>query len=764
MRQFDSWVSYLDNDGNLLHGKIRFCRKGTTDNVIIYDNDETPLRNPAFTDILGRTEHQVFLEDDADVTAYFYKYIGTGDLMQWQGEDYDPARWSLEYTSDSLDPVGTVDISGDTAQGVANMDGLRAADVSLVPSVGGKKLMWLYGYYNAGDTEPVLYVWDPAGNRPDDGGSVIKPNGVPGLGRWMLAPTGKMLDVRHFGIFGQADKYSMNFSYTSQLSNCADYCNRVGCDAWFPDLDNQVAYYLLDGSNTFSINGDIWCSDTVVFMVKTGTTGTAIQCHELHKATVNLFDSSVQTGTATLTADWIRMSWLGGQVTATARVGWIIDSNLYTRVLTGQHVKFETNAHYAQQLVNCSVESAKKITGPIVMEGMEIKSEWFADDYNWSNLSVGPGCSVKLVNCKDADEYVLLKNKLGQVDYGDLGEQQVTNATFGANCVVENFSGTATLQGSAEIHNCSATLSVTGVTPVLNLVDCWVTLNPASGTVLGGLRMQRGELYGTGLQVLTSVNLTDVTIYCTLNVTGAVLICNNCVINAGISHIGDPVQEQFRNCIFNDSLEIRGGGVNATVQAIWTDNVGNCAAPIIIDRTNLDPDDTHHTYTYENNTGNFPRRDHIVLAPTILTNMAGLSYSSIANSFGVVSYSSGMNNDGVTDTSKFLCQFQMFSVGTANVGRVVVTANPSGYYISSSPVYKSMLAGSALPSTADGIERTVAEWQSEAQVGYYFPKGLAWHQGFIWRITRLDDFYMSQSIPGTGLPADVTWSFIIDRV
>lgn len=241
-------------------------------------------------------------------------------------------------------------------------------------------------------------------------------------------------------------------------------------------------------------------------------------------------------------------------------------------------------------------------------------------------------------------------------------------------------------------------------------------------------------------------------------------LLDGCVINGAISHIGDPIQENVRGCLFNESLSIRGGGTNATVQAIWTDNVGNVAAPIIIDRTNLDPDDTHHTYTYENNTGNFPRKDHIILHPTILTNLAGISYGSIANSFGVVSYSSGMNQDGVTDTSKYLCQFEMFSVGTTNVGRVVVTANPSGYYIHASPIYKSILAGAALPSTADGVERTVAEWQSEAQVGYYFTRGLSWYQGYVWRITRLDDFYMSQSIPGTGLPADLTWSFVIDRV
>ena len=111
MRSFDNWISYLNNDGNLLHGKIRFCKQGTTENVVIYNSDETPIRNPEFTDMLGRTEYQVFVDSDANVTAYFYQYIGSGDMMQWPDEDYDPTRWAYQYSSDNLDPVSVLDIT-----------------------------------------------------------------------------------------------------------------------------------------------------------------------------------------------------------------------------------------------------------------------------------------------------------------------------------------------------------------------------------------------------------------------------------------------------------------------------------------------------------------------------------------------------------------------------------------------------------------------------------------------------------------------------
>ena len=129
LRSFDNWDSYLNNDGRLLHGKIRFCRKATTDNITIYNTDGVPLRNPIFTDSIGRTEYQVFVENDANVTAYFYQYIGTGDMTHYPDEDYDPSRWSYQYSSDSMDPTQSLVIQSTGADGVDNMDALRSKDI-----------------------------------------------------------------------------------------------------------------------------------------------------------------------------------------------------------------------------------------------------------------------------------------------------------------------------------------------------------------------------------------------------------------------------------------------------------------------------------------------------------------------------------------------------------------------------------------------------------------------------------------------------------
>ena len=111
--------------------------------------------------------------------------------------------------------------------------------------------------------------------------------------------------------------------------------------------------------------------------------------------------------------------------------------------------------------MNCTVESGKKITRAITMSGMDLNTGWFDDAYDWSDLSLA-NCTVKLANCKDADTYITLKNKMGQADYGDLGEQTVHQASLLDGAVAENFGGTVTLQGSAELHNASATITISG--------------------------------------------------------------------------------------------------------------------------------------------------------------------------------------------------------------------------------------------------------------------------------------------------------------
>lgn len=622
MRNWDNWDSYLDNDGNLLHGKVRFCKKGTTENIVIKNSDGDPLSNPILTDILGRTEYQVFLDTREDVSAYFYRYIGSGEMNQWPPEDYDPSRWSLQYESTSNDPVSHLDIEADGAMGVKTIQDLRALVPEEVPSVDGAKLVWVYGYYEVGDTSPVLYLWNPSVRESDDGGACIQATSVPGQGRWVLVSRELHFDVRHFGVFPTDDIYSTDASYTSQIANCATYLDKVGCDAWFPALNGERSYYLFDGSNTFAIKGDIYISDDVRFQCKNGTTGTIISCHELHKSTPDLFVSTVNTGMGTLRADWVNISWLGGQVTGDARVGWVIDSNSYPRTIRNKEVHFITNGHGSLTLENCQITSNKAITGDITIQSSILKTEFFADNYDWADLN-SYGNTILLENCKDANTYVRLKNKQAEADYGDLGEQTLSNITLLAGCIAENamFNG-VNIKGSCELHNVSGTVNIVGSGLHLNAIDCWLTIS--SGTVAEALAMRRGSLTGSGLQVLDDVYLEGVIINIPLTTLGADTLIKNCDINYKITatairllnnQIYAEVDQRDNSygtltvaCtgnMFHDGAQhyVHATTPNTKVVGVWSHNGSSYSDKhwIRLDRTNMLTQDNDHEYTYAGN-------------------------------------------------------------------------------------------------------------------------------------------------------------------
>ena len=106
-----------------------------------------------------------------------------------------------------------------------------------------------------------------------------------------------------------------------------------------------------------------------------------------------------------------------------------------------------------------------------------------------------------------------------------------------------------------------------------------------------------------------------------------------------------------------------------------------------------------------------------------------------------------MNSDGVTDITKYMLQFDMFTVGTQNVGCMQFTAIPQNYWYDATQVQKkNPLSWNSLITTISDMERTEAEWRSEAMVGYWFPKGFAHYSNYTWRITNSGPFLKCRSV------------------
>lgn len=215
MRSWDLWNRYLDNQNHPLHGCVAFMVRDGNTPAPIYDQDGTPLDNPQITDIYGRTEHQVFIEED--VTAYFYKYIGQGSLEEEEElgiDTSDVTKWALQYTSENQSS-NDIHLTSDSAMCISTIADLRALNPADVPEIDGKKVITLLGYYNAGDKEPINYVWDRTQTHADTGGSYIKCNDLI-TGRWEMVQPTEHCDSRHFGAF------------PSNSSNMADQTYQIG--------------------------------------------------------------------------------------------------------------------------------------------------------------------------------------------------------------------------------------------------------------------------------------------------------------------------------------------------------------------------------------------------------------------------------------------------------------------------------------------------------------------------------------------------------
>lgn len=629
MRNFtDSWQNLFDVNGKFLVGRLTFLEPNTSGRKLtIYDVDGNELDNPIYTGQYGLTKYQIMLQD-RDYKVTFEMYIGQGNMES----DENESSWLLYKTISSVN--GTVSASQSSAtptfvNTVAELKALSGMEDGATAMV--------HGYYTLGDSgDSRLYVWHANGNYTDDGGVTIKSNNSTS-GAWIMTIPSDYIDVRWFG-----DIPDSNAKPTTQKSNlgqrvrAARAANMYDKNLYFParqSTTSAASFYIFDGSNTVSVDQDIYCDSAVRFVVKEGTSGTAVTCNEFYKPSKHLFvaeSQSQQIGGYTLTANWINTSWLSSNDTTArnARIGYVIDQLKSPLVFTDTKIKVARDGiNMACTFTNCEiVECYKQITTTCAMNNMTIHTDWFADDYDYTNLTI-TGCKIVLQNCKDANTYILLKNKQLESDYGDLGEQSI-NCYVLAGGTIENCYGSITLasHGNTEFHN--ASLTVTGVdsNDSFNAVDSWLTFGSAS--VMSSLQLRRGSLSGMSLQILTNCYIEGASINCLLTTLGATAEIRNSDINALVdatditltnNQIYASVRQRDNNGVINvkctgNMFHLTRTGTTAQhyiaaitpesiVRGVWIGNGSSYDTDhwIKLDRTNLKVQDNDHQYTYAKN-------------------------------------------------------------------------------------------------------------------------------------------------------------------
>lgn len=624
---YDSWQNIFDVNGKFLVGRLTFLEPNTSGRKLtIYDTDGNELDNPIYTSQYGLPKYQIMLQD-RDYKVTFEMYIGNGNMEA----DENESSWLLYKTISSVNGNLTTEQNTATPTFVNTI-----AEMKALSGMQDGATAIVSGYYTLGDSGASrMYVWHQHGNYTDDGGITIKSNNTT-TGAWIMTIPYNYIDVRWYGdIPDGSAKPTTQKSNLGQRSRAAHAANLYDKHLYFAARQNASSassYYIFDGSNTVSVDQDIICDSAVRFVVKEGTTGTTVTCKSLQKPTKHLFlaeSQQQQIGGYTLTADWINTSWLSSNdaTARNARVGYVIDQLKSPLIFNNCKIKVERDGiNMSCTFNNCEmVECYKQITKSCTMQNMVVKTDWFADDYNWSDLFMYNTCTILLQNCKDANTYILLKNKIVDYNYGDLGEQSI-NATIYPGGTLENCFGTVTLgsHGNFEFHNVSLTLSNASANDYFNAVDSWLTFS--GNTIISHIDLRRGDLAGTSMKILNDSLIDNATINIALTTLGTHTVIKNSTINAAIdateleldhNDICATVQQCQNSsniilikCVHNTfkvggqhylkSDQTTGGTL---VYGEWVANACDydTAHWIRIDRTNLVQEDYKHRYSYVGN-------------------------------------------------------------------------------------------------------------------------------------------------------------------
>lgn len=464
MRNFDNYEQIHDNEGNLLIGKLVFCRKGTTTPEPVYawdseHNDYVAINPEVLININGRPDQQIFLSD-TDYTIYVYKYIGSGEMDQ----DSEENNWLAQYSFNNLYLTFAVDIKTDSPYLVSNMAELQETDPAEVGVTAGKTLVCLGGYNALGDCQPVFYYWDNLSTKMANGVDIVAVTGI-SVGRWLLVNTFTEIgfDVRHAGCFAEktAAETSINQSYAIQRAD--NYALKYGLKIVFPDLfSDTYSYYLL---THLIVNSEVVAADGVKLLTTTSATLNFVSEENLKKKVPFILHDATYNGTWSIKGETIRTAYFENQEslantnwppTITANKKYIYDAsfNCYGATpnisLSGKEVVFNLlleNERYT--LTNCKIGSLGKIKRYCSFTNCEINGGIFDpsltyDDIWKNNFS---NCVSDIDTWSDVNKYVMFKASQGDdnidlqgktcsVDFFNDGESydfpfiSVINATF----------------------------------------------------------------------------------------------------------------------------------------------------------------------------------------------------------------------------------------------------------------------------------------------------------------------------------------------
>lgn len=529
---------WLVNDGgdplSAPGGRAKFFKAGTSTPEPVYsDIDLTQgaeLGPVVTTDKLGYLP-PIWLKTDR-----LYKVVVEQRIQE------DPDTWEKLW---EVDNVGYIDPHEAEAIGeepviVANISGLKALDHT------EHHYAMVLGYYTPGDWgSPSTFKFDEESMVSAEDGAYVRPNDVSSAsaGRWIQMFDGDVLDVRKFGAIPNLTEDSdisgkvVNAVHYSQDNSTRNRPITVGFVApgvyafssnfdfsifTFIDLsDNseiQVPWYFGNGvilknlvnNNRFTLSGSTVCEVT----------------GEMLEGNVAM---SVQGG------GYIKVdpAWWGGRVCS------IEDCYVECRSVSTNNKTF----------TRCIIESNQMLDGVVTLDQCSFKQEWFVDGYDFSDLTLNDTV-ISVNDCYTANDYIAIKNAMGDAIYGDLGEQYV-DAEIVPGCEIANCKGVLTVKpGSGTIDIFNASVTVNGLTSSvsLNCVNAWITapLDEGVAQEVNNLTVLRGSIGGGGLSASGTVQLDSVRIEAPVTCAAPVVRFCDIVANVVVKTVSNNLSGSFQ--------------------------------------------------------------------------------------------------------------------------------------------------------------------------------------------------------------------------
>lgn len=641
MRNFDTWDTYLDLNGKPLLGAVQFNVKDGTTVANIYDSDGVALANPILTNVNGRTSRQVFL--NSDVRAYFYKYVGQGrfsDVEEISIDTSDTTKWSLQYTVESQDGR-VISIDSESPMALSTMRSLRELDPSTVPSVDGLRIVTLLGYYNGGDCSPVEYIWDGGSTADDDNGSVIKAYSTQ-VGRWKLVAPEEVVDSRHYGIFPQ-DSSLADVDHTTRIVQLVNYCNSKSLSPWF-NGSLSYPYFIYTALNVNSRN-PIVVSRGTQFVDKANSQfygdwegnpffvngKTAVSCKVIR--TSWNFRDAITYDEVYIDSSTIKNTFQDAYVTVLVPTA----GKTFIRCQIVSDGKLANNTF--QDCVLRASMFTGEVLAPVIDENCTIQPLDFADRMDlWCTLRsqqhdpVIDVCMQTLdASCTISLDGIFIKNALFDNFVHD------STVSLGLECCRGNLNINALGNFALTVEDSELTVTFSGtgeagvgMQPAINI------RNSSLGfvnqlTYLSSLGSVDTSFSGNGVVVNGDVAMEGCNVAVPVTVRGKYTV-RHCTIASNVVHytVNQIAEVEMTHCDLSAYYSLIPSVAGTVVHGIWANNQSRVDAPILIDRTNVDPIDSHHIYTYSNNSGGFlpyetkPAVHEFTIHHSMMTNTADI--------------------------------------------------------------------------------------------------------------------------------------------